>query len=145
MRRLFPIFVALLLLAIVGCGKDSSTSSRVFTNSLTLGKGLHGIDLTGETYTFTIIHNQDADTNPTIYWRAESQEKMKAGDINFTVEQLTDFGLVEVYSSLYEMTKMDDNVIISSYYHMYGAGTFRATATLGDDAVLLGVKQFTVE
>jgi hypothetical protein len=145
MRRLFPFIAAFLLLAAAGCGKDSPTSSRVFTDSLTLGKGLHGIDLTGETYTFTVTHNQSTVIYPTIYWRAESRDKMKSADITFKVEQLTDFGLVEVYSTLYELTKLDDNVVISSYYHMYGVGTFRATATLEGETRVLGVKQFTVD
>ncbi len=145
MRRLFPLSIAFLLLFALGCSEDSPTSARVFTNSLTLGTGYRGIDLTGATNTFSITHGQNADINPTIYWRAESESKMRSAYVDLKVELLGEVGPEQVYTTRYEMVQMDDYVAISSYYHMYGVGKFRATATLGSEKVLLGVMEFTVK
>jgi hypothetical protein len=145
MRRLFPFFAAVLLLTAMACSKDSPTSPRVFTNSLTLGTGVYGIDLTGETDTFTITHNQNQDILPTIYWRAESQSKMKGAYVEMKVERMGEAGPEEVYTTRYEMVQLDDYVAISSYYHMYGPGSCRATATLGLEKRSIGVKTFTVK
>ena len=137
--------MALFMLAFGGCGTDSPTSPRVFTDSLTLGKGFHGIDLTGETYAFTITHTQEKDISPTIYWRAESQSKMAGVFVEMKIERLAEVGPEVVYFIRYELIQKDDNVAISSYFHMYGAGKFRATATIGQDKRLLGVREFTVQ
>ena len=145
MKWHYPIFLAFFLLPVMNCGQGSPTSPRVFTDSLTLGKGFHGIDLTGETYAFTITHSQNQDIFPTIYWRAESQSKMKGAFVELNVVRLAEFGPEAVGSFRFEMTRLDDNVVISSYLHLYGAGKFRAAATLGDERRLLGVKEFTVQ
>jgi len=135
MKALIRLIILAALAA--GCG-DSSTSPRVFTDSLSLGTGRQGIDLVGETTTFTggLI---------TIYWRVESREKLKSADVEFMVEKYAEGGYETVYQTINGPAGPVSNVVIASYYHTFGPGLFRATGFIGSARRVVGPETFTVK
>lgn len=140
MRKLFLLCTAFLLVIAAGCGGDSPTASDAYTDSLTLGTGRYGLELTGETDTFTTSD----DTMPTIYWRVESHEPLLTMKIELYVEKLTEFGYEDAFTSIFNSAQVHNYIAISSYYHFYGAGSFRATAFVGNEKRFIASVNFTV-
>jgi hypothetical protein len=133
------MFVILALCA-GGCG-NSPTDSRTYTDSLTLGTGRHGIDLTGETTIFPA-------SVTTIYWRVESAEPFLNANVLFILERKNGVDWEEVYRIQDNMTGLDDHVAISSYFKdtvNLGPGSYRATAKIGSEGRVIGPTLFTVQ
>jgi hypothetical protein len=137
MRKKQYLFILMILFAALGGCGDSPTSPREYTDSLTLGTGRRGIDLTGETTVFS---------GPlvTVYWRVESREALRGADVEFTVEKKNGAEYEIVYGCLYQLANQEDHVVISPYYHFYGSGTFRATGYIGSGRRVVGPKEFVV-
>ncbi len=142
MRPYFSIFLACAAIVCAGC--NSPTSSRQYADSITLGTGRHGIDLTGTASAFYGVPDKDGNPLTTIYWRVESKEKLRGADVQFKVEKSTGVFWEYVYETIYEMTEQDDYVVIGSYYHQYGSGKFRATGYIPRDGKSFGPIEFTV-
>jgi hypothetical protein len=142
MRPYFIIFLACAALLYGGC--SSPTSSREFADSLSLGTGRYGIDLTGTATAFQGPPDKDGNPLATIYWRVESKEKLRGADVQFMVQKSNGIYWDDVYQTIYEMTDQDDYVVIGSYYHQYGAGEFRATGYIPRDEKSFGPIEFTV-
>ncbi len=137
-RRVYSTLILFTLLFLPGCGKDSSTGARTYADSFALGMGRKGESLVEETAVFTgdLI---------TIYWRVESSEPFRGADVVIDVEQLTGDGWEKVYSAVYLLVRYEDHVAISSYYHVYGYGRFRATGFVGKARHVVGSVEFTVQ
>jgi hypothetical protein len=134
----FSVSIAALLIFLVsGCGKNSPTEPVTHTDSFTLGTGRKGDTLTGEATTFqgNLI---------TIYWRVESSTQFNGADAEILVEKHTEFGWERIYGNVFKLIDPDDYVAISSYYHMYGAGRFRATGYIGVNRREIGVVEYSV-
>jgi len=137
MRRKRYLYILLILFAALGGCGNSPTSSRVFTDSLTLGIGKRGIDLTGETTVFT-------GALVTVYWRVESREKLMGAEVEFVVEKKNGPEYEAVFRTLYQPESLDDHVVISSYFNTFGTGMFRATGYIGYEKRVVGPKEFVV-
>ncbi|MHB9031178.1 MAG: hypothetical protein ACYC9O_20620 [Candidatus Latescibacterota bacterium] len=135
--RLLLSIVALFVLFIAGCGKDSPTEPKIHADSFTLGTGLKGDTLTGET---TVFHGNLV----TIYWRVESSTQFRGADAEIQVDKLTEFGWEKIFGAVLKLIDPDDYVAISSYYHTYGTGRFRATGFIGVSRRQIGVMEFSV-
>ena len=134
-RQFTRVVLPVIALAPVGCG--SPTSPRVFADSLTLGTGKRGIDLVGGTTVF-------GGELVTVYWRIESAERLDWADVEFAVDRSTGGGYEEEYSTIYSPTDRIDHVVISSYYHIYGAGKFRARGFVPRTGKTFGPVEFNV-
>jgi hypothetical protein len=136
-RRLVIPVVVFPLLFSAGCGKDSPTKPKIHTDSFTLGTGVKGDTLTGET---TVFYGNYI----TIYWRVECSAQFNGADAEIQVEELTDFGWEKVYGNVIMQIDPDDYVVISSYFHTFGTGKFRATGFVGVSRRQIGMVEFTV-
>jgi hypothetical protein len=135
-KKIYLFFMIILFGALGSCG-DSSTSPRVYTDSLTLGTGRRGDDLVGETTEFTgglVI----------IYWRVESREEFGGANVEFVVERKNGVLYETVFQTINEFAGFNDHVLIASYYHTFGTGFFRATGFIGSAKRVVGPKDFTV-
>lgn len=127
---------SLLIFVIIfsGCKKNNSE----FTDELTLGTGMIGFDLTGESSTFTLV-----DASIFLYFRLESEEDMAgrtvildfltSGDdlINtITREQAQDYG----------------HIMLSSFEWWGGTGDFKINAYLdgGAEKIFVATTNFTI-
>jgi hypothetical protein len=137
-HRIYPLVILLILPFLPGCGKDSSTGPKTYIDSFSLGMGRKGESLVEETTVFTgnLI---------TIYWRVESSEAFKGADVQIDVEQFSEYGWEKVYSGVYLYVRFEDHVAVSSYYHVYGYGRFRATGSIGKERRVVGSVEFTVQ
>jgi hypothetical protein len=135
-NKICLFFLIIMFGAFGGCG-DSSTSPRVYTDSLTLGTGRRGDDLVGETTAFTggLV---------TIYWRVESREEFGGAHVEFVVEKKNGVVYETVFQTINELAGFNDHVLIASYYHTLGTGLFRATGFIGSAKRMVGSKDFTV-
>jgi len=142
MRPYAPILLICAVLIASGC--DSPTSSRTYSDSISLGTGRHGIDLTGESTTFYGTPDNNGSPIATIYWRVESKEKLRGASVQFTVEKSTGVFWEQVFQTIYEMTELDDYVVIQPYIHQFGQGRFRATGYIPRDGKSFGPVEFSV-
>jgi hypothetical protein len=132
---LYRILLLALAAVLSGCG-NSPTSSPVYEDSLTFGTGRHGLDLTGVTNTF-------AGNLVTVYWRVESRDPLN-GAVEFVLEKKNGVQYETVYRFPDNLVGQNDHVLISSFYNVYGTGTFRATAYVGAAKKPISPAEFVV-
>lgn len=131
LKILFAIFLTAIILS--GCTKESQ-----YTDSLKLGTGMSGFDLTGEGNDFIMT-----DASIFLYFRLESADDMAgrtvvldfltSGDnlINtITRDQAQDYG----------------HIMLSSFEWLGGKGTFKVNAYLadGNDKIFIATQTFTI-
>lgn len=131
--------LAFLFLSALGCDDSTSSGSGIYTDSLTLGTGKHGNELTGKTASFT-------GSPISIYWRVESSRAFGVSSVDLAVEQYVEgYGWKEVHNTRYGLTDYYGHVLVQSYFHAFGFGQFRATAHLTSDNHFIGTAGFTVK
>ena len=111
----------------------------IYTDSLVLGTGISGWNIIGESTTFI---NNPAENGITIYYRVESKDDMKGFNLEFDIYQNTSSGF-ELVHIIPINTYYTGHILVGSFIHTWGAGSFKASAQLGTNQVI-GVKEFTV-
>ncbi len=126
--------LGIILLACMGCnGGSSSNSDSDFKNSLTLGTGMSGFVITGETTTFM--------NNDIIYWRLESEADMGGSSVEIVI---TKDG-AQVGSVTFPSPQSYGHIMLSGFKHTYGTGNFRATGKLVTGNKTVAYKDYTVK
>jgi len=136
MKKL-SVFLLVVFVIVTGCSK-STTSSSEFSNSLILGTGMLGFTITGETTSFT-------GSPVVIYWRLESKDDMKGSAVDISIEQMTDNGYVTKNTFNYPAIQSYGHIMVSSFAHYSGKGSFRATGKLTDTNKTVASKEYTVK
>ncbi len=132
-RTILPA-LAIVILACMGCNSGSSTDSDSdFKNSLTLGTGMLGFEITGETTTFS--------NDQVIYWRLESKDDMGGSSVDIVItKDGAQVGLVT-----FPNPQTYGHIMLSGYKHTYGTGSFRATGKLVTGGKTVAYKDYTVK
>jgi hypothetical protein len=139
MHKSFAVlFFCGILLMVCACSSDKTTST-VYTDSLVLGTGVSGWNILGESTTFI---NDPSITGMTIYYRIESKAFLQGLNLEFDVYRNTSDGF-ELVHIIPINTYFQEHVVVGSFVHTWGAGSFKATASLGAGEIV-GVKEFTV-
>ncbi|MFA6473177.1 MAG: hypothetical protein WCU00_14190 [Candidatus Latescibacterota bacterium] len=125
---------------IVSCGSDNTTSA-VYTDSVTFGTGNVGWNITGETTSF--INNPNIN-GVTIYYRVETEDDMKGSNINLEIEKNSETGFDQVHIVYLTNPSKSGHVVVGSYLHMLGEGTYRANARLLATNQVVATKDYVV-
>lgn len=126
-----------LLLGITGCNDSSTNSSSDFTNSLILGKGMSGFNIVNESTSFS--------DSTSIFWRLESKADMGGSvvEIQISRESSGEYQTVNTFS--FPNPQSYGHIMLSSFYHTYGKGNFRATGRLVTGNKTVAAKDYTVK
>jgi hypothetical protein len=141
MKHIWITFIIIMVVVFMnGCKKDSSatSSSDQYTNQLTLGTGMNGFNITGETTSFSRIGGQ-----ANIYWRLESAKDMGGSSVTIAIDKQGSGGFVSYYSQTYPSPQSYGNIMLSSIV-IADTGSFRATGILVTGNVTVATKNFTV-
>ena len=125
---------------IASCSSDNTTSA-VYTDSLILGTGNVGWTITGETTTF--INNPNT-VGITIYYRVETENDMKGSNINLEIEKNSETGFEQVHIVYLTNPSKSGHVVVGSYLHVLGVGTYRAKARLLATNQVVAMKDYVV-
>jgi hypothetical protein len=142
MRSTLVIVALTLVVACIGCKKDSTTSTTPdqYTNKLTLGTGMNATNftLTGEGTTFTRTTG-----SAMIYYRLESAADFGGAGISIKIEKQsgTSYTLVGTYP--YANPQNYGHIIMSAFA-VADVGTFRATGLLTASSTTVATATFTV-
>lgn len=126
-----------IILAAAGCNSGSSTKSDTFSDSLMLGTGMNGFNITGETTTFT--------SDALIYWRLESKDDMGGSTVEIQISKSGSSGFEQVNVIPYTNPQNYGHIMLSSFKHTYGPGSFRATGKLVTGGKTVAYKNYTVQ
>lgn len=120
------IFLITLLCAfIVACKKEETPTSSEFVNKLTLGTGMSGFNLIGESTAFTLIG-----TSINLNFRLESEEDMAGSDVMIKIEKSTTSGYSFQQTFTFKAAQNYGHIMLSSFSHSFGKGEFKATGVL---------------
>jgi len=113
-------------LIISGCKKDEATAppgGDQFVDKLTLGTGMSGFSITGETATFT---KDPISGEASVYWRLECKDDYGNQGARLQIDKLV--------TGSYQSYKTIDPPVTQNYGHIYlngpvtvAAGTYKAT------------------
>jgi len=139
MKKL-ALFMLMVFFTAAGCNKSS-------ISSLTLGTGTIGFTIAGRTGKgFTITGETTSFTGSpvTIFWRLESREDMKGSTVDIVIEEKTNNGYVTRNTFNYPALQSYGHIMVSSFNHDFGKGSFRATGKLTDNNKTVASKVYTV-
>jgi len=123
---------------IIGCDKESNSTSDQFSNKLTLGTGMNGFTINGETTNFSRIGG-----NAIIYWRLESAADMAGSAVRIDISKQSTSGWTSETSFNFPSTQNYGHIMLSSFF-LTSAGNYRATGVLVTGNVTVASKDFTV-
>jgi hypothetical protein len=124
----------LIALIFTGCKKNTSE----FTDELKLGSGMSGIELTGESSTFTLI-----DASIFLYFRLESKDDMAGRTV--VLDFLTS-GDDLINTITREQAQSYGHIMLSSFEWWGGTGNFKINAYLADGTakIFIATTDFTI-
>jgi hypothetical protein len=122
-----------------GCDKESNSTSDQFSNKLTLGTGMNGFTINGETTNFSLIGGR-----ATIYWRLESAADMAGSAVRIEISRQSTSGWTNDNSFNFPSTQNYGHIMLSSF-SLANAGNYRATGVLVTGNVTVATKDFTVQ
>ena len=123
---------------ISGCDESSNSTSDQFSNKLTLGTGMNGFTINGETTRFSLIGGR-----VTIYWRLESAADMGGSAVRIDINRQSVSGWTVDNSFTFPSTQNYGHIMLSSFF-LTSAGNYRATGVLVTGNVTVASKDFTV-
>jgi hypothetical protein len=126
-----------LMLALAGCNDKSTTSSSDFKNSLVLGKNMSGFTIIGETTSFS--------DSTSIFWRLESKEDMEGSAVEIQISKSVSGGYQTVNTFSFPNPQSYGHIMLSSYNHTFGKGSFRATGKLVTGNKTVAIKDYTIQ
>ncbi|MDP2983836.1 MAG: hypothetical protein Q8O92_10965 [Candidatus Latescibacter sp.] len=142
MHKPFAVFIfCIILFLISACSSDKTTSSIIYTDSLVLGIGISGWNIVGESSTFI---NNPAESGITIYYRIESKDDLKGSNLEFDIYRNTSSGFELIHIIPIINTYYTAHILVGSFIHTWGAGSFKASIRLINTNQVIGVKEFTV-
>ena len=142
MRDILISFIMLMaVILIIGCKKSSNpaSSSDQYSNTLTLGTGMSGFTITGETTNFYRVGGR-----ATIYWRLESSADMAGSSVRIAIAKQGTNGFVSDTSFTFASTQSYGHIMLSSFA-LTATGSFRATGILVTGNVTVATKNFTIQ
>ncbi len=132
-RVIIGITLFTTLVVLNSCDKASE-----FSNKLTLGTGMSGFDITGESTTFT-----QTSGSVMMYYRLESEEDMAGRTAVLDFETASG----SLINTITRVQAQDyGHIQLSSFEWLGGSGTFVMKAYLADglDKIFIAKKEFTV-
>ncbi|MBI5838150.1 MAG: hypothetical protein HZB25_13005 [Candidatus Eisenbacteria bacterium] len=139
MRRTAAVALILsLLMLLAGCDDATNPSNDTFTDKLTLGTGMSGFNITGETTAFHI-----AAASVTIYWRLESNLDIGGSQVRIRMESISGGVYTPVDSASYGNPQTYGHIMVSSY-PWTRTGAFRAVGIIQSTGRVVGTKEFAV-
>lgn len=133
-------FLAVAFLPISGCKKeDAGTTADQFVDRLTLGTGISGFNIVGETTTFTRIAG-----GTSIFWRLESVTDMAGSSVKIVVLRQIGQAFTPSDSATYPATESYGHIMLSSYYCTGVAGNYRASGVLVATGRTVASKDFVI-
>ena len=135
----FIILMAVIL--VIGCKKSSNPTSSgdQYSNTLTLGTGMSGFTITGETTNFYRLGGQAI-----IYWRLESSADMAGSSVRIAIAKQGTNGFVSDTSFTFASTQSYGHIMLSSFA-LSEIGSFRATGILVTGNVTVATMNFTIQ
>ncbi len=70
---------------------------------------------------------------------------MKGSDVELDIDQYSSAGFDQIHSFICTNQSYTGHVLVSSFIHTFGTGSFRATAKLLNTSQVIGIKAYTVE
>lgn len=141
MRITSAFVLSLLIVLLVGCKKDEQTSSPQdqFVDRLTLGSGMSGFEITGETTSFARLGS-----SVTIFWKLESSVDMAGSAVRIRFDRVTG-GIAAPYdSSTYTNPQSYGHIMLSACVFGGTTGTYRAVGVLQSSGRVVASKDFDV-
>jgi len=136
-KIMIPLIILVLFFS--GCDEsDSPTSTDQFTNKLTLGTGMDGFTITGETTNFSL-----AGGYVTIFWRLESSADMAGSNVNIVIHDLSSSSTVNDFTFTFTNPQSYGHIMLSSF-RFSNSGSFKATAILVNGNSTVASKDFFV-
>ncbi len=137
---LISVFIIISMVFISGCDKESNSTSNgdQFSNKLTLGTGMNGFTINGETTTFSRIGG-----SAIIYWRLESAADMGGSAVRIEISKQSASGWISDNSITFPSTQNYGHIMLSSF-SLTNTGNYRATGVLVTGNVTVASKDFTV-
>ena len=136
-KYIILITLGLLIISFAGCNDKSTTSSSEFTNSLVLGKNMSGFNIVGETTTFS--------DSTSIFWRLESKEDMGGSMVEIQISKAGAGGYQMVNTFSFPNPQSYGHIMLSSIYHIFGKGSFRATGRLVTGAKTVATRDYIIQ
>ncbi len=139
MKRLAAaLFLAVVVVAAAGCGDDLTqpTLDTTISDSLALGTGMLGFNLTGPT---TAFHISGSSVN--IYWRLQSQYDFAGSQVRIRMESMPSG--IPVDSASYGSNQTYGHIMVAAY-PWSRTGSFRAVGIIVNTGRLVASQEFTV-
>jgi hypothetical protein len=135
------IFFAMMILSLVfvACEKEEEDNTEEFTNKLTLGTGMSGFNITGEATTFYQVGGA-----VNLFWRLESVDDMAGSQVKIKIEKSVSGTFQPLDSLTFNNPQSYGHIMLSSFSHDYGTGTFRATGILVTGSKTVASKEYIV-
>jgi hypothetical protein len=126
------LFALVLFIAFTGCKKEEKNTDTTdqYSDKLTLGTGASGFSLTGEGTSFYQIGG-----SVQLYWRMECKNDMAGANVTINVSQNIGGTWVPKNSFPFTNPQSYGHIMVSSFNHTFGAGSFKATGVLGSTTI----------
>jgi len=123
-----------------GCKKDEATSPSQdqFADKLTLGAGMSGFTIVGESATFARLSG-----SAMVFWRLESAADMGGSSVKIRIDKQGTGGYAPFDSVTYQNPQSYGHIMLSSFT-MSSAGSFRASGVLLSNGKSVASKDFSV-
>jgi hypothetical protein len=119
--------------------KDTENETDQYSNKITLGTGMSGFNITGEATTFYLIGG-----SLNIYWRLESKDDMAGSQVRILISKSISSTYQTIDTIDYNNPQSYGHIMLSSYPHTYGAGSFKATGILLTGSKTIASKEYIV-
>lgn len=137
MKALFTLVLGACL-ALVACdGKDATKPNADFSDELTLGTGMAGFNLVGETTSF---HG----TPCTLCFRLESSEDLQGSPIEIRVEQATGENYTSFQTFTFPSLQSYGHIYLSSF-GLVSTGQFRAKGVKVTSGRVIAMREFRID
>lgn len=142
MKATCILMLSVAIALLVGCKKDEEATAPQdqFVDRLTLGTGMSGFTITGETTTFTRMGS-----SVMIFWRLESSVDMAGSAVKIRFDRLTGGVPTPFDSATYTNPQSYGHIMLSSYSFGGVAGSYRATGVLQSSGRVVASKDFAVQ
>jgi hypothetical protein len=135
------LFLCTGIFFIASCSSDKTTSA-VYTDSLVLGTGNVGWNITGETTAFI---DSLGGNGITIYCRIETEDDMKGSNIHLEIEKSSELGdFDQIHISYLTNPNSSGHILVGSFIHTFGEGNFRVIARLLTTNKVVAYKDYSM-
>ena len=136
-KIMVPLIILVLFFS--GCDEsDSPTSTNQFTNKLTLGTGMDGFTIAGESTNFNLSGG-----SVIISWRLESSADMAGSNVNIVIHDLSSSSTANDISFTFTNPQNYGHIMLSSFA-LTNSGSFKAAGILVNGNVTVASKDFLV-